>query len=152
MNDQPTPKPQKATPQLADYPHRVPEIVRFGDIDAQGHVNQAVYPTYFESGRVAIFRDKSLGIGVPGATFVLVRIEVDYLKELHWPASIEVGSGVAEFGRSSFKMAQAVFRDGVCHAAGRATLVCIDLQTRKARPIPEEMIARLSEWKYRGGD
>ena len=149
MNDQPSPRPQRPVPQLADYPHRVTEIVRFGDLDPQGHVNQAVFSTYFECGRVAMFRDRSLGIGAPGATFVLVRIEIDYMRELHWPGTIEVGTGVAEFGRSSFKAAQAIFRDGVCVAAGRATLVCIDLATRKARPLPDEAVARLSQWKYR---
>ena len=64
MNDQtpdrpanPAPKPAaKPIPQLADYPHRVAEIIRFGDLDPQGHVNQAVFLTYFESGRVAMFR------------------------------------------------------------------------------------------------
>ena len=105
-------------PQLADYPHRVADIIRFGDLDPQGHVNQAVFLTYFESGRVAMFRDPDLGIGVPRLTFVLVRMEVDYMKELHWPGSIEIGTGVAEFGRSSFKAAQAIFRDGVCAASG----------------------------------
>src|SRR5262249_30447739 len=129
--------------------HRVTEVCRFGDLDPQGHVNQAVFSTYFESGRVAMFRDKSLGIGVPGATFVLVRIEIDFMRELHWPGTIEIRTGVAEFGRSSFKAAQAIFRDGACAATGRATLVCIDLQTRKPRPIPEDAIARLSQWKLR---
>ncbi len=151
VNEHPSARPQKPVPQLADYPHRVTEVVRFGDLDPQGHVNQAVFSTYFESGRVAMFRDKSLGIGVPGATFVLVRIEIDYMKELHWPGTIEVGTGVAEFGRSSFKAAQAIFRDGAFVAAGRATLVCIDLATRKSRLLPEEAVARLSQWKYRGG-
>ena len=150
MSDQPSPRPQKATPQLAYYPHRVTDLVRFGDLDPQGHANQAIFSTYFESGRVAMFRDKSLGIGVPGATFVLVRIEIDFMRELHWPGGIEIGTGVAEFGRSSFKVAQAIFRDGACAAAARATLVCIDLQTRKATPLPEEAVARLSQWKLRG--
>ena len=150
MNDRPTERPSKPAPRLADYPHRVAEIVRFGDLDPQGHVNQAVFLTYFESGRVAMFRNPDLGIGVPGATFVMVRMEVDYLKELHWPGAIEVGTGVAEFGRSSFSVAQAIFRDEVCAASGRATLVCIDLASRKARPLPEDAIARLSQWRYRG--
>ena len=150
MTDQPSPRPQKPVPQLADYPHRVTDINRFGDLDAQGHVNQAVFLTYFESGRVAMFRNPDLGVGVPGATYVLVRIEVDYMKELHWPGTIEIGTSVAEFGRSSFTVAQAIFRDGECAAKARATLVCIDLKTRKARPLPEDAIARLSQWKYRG--
>ena len=150
MNDQPSARQPKSAPQLADYPHRVSEICRFGDLDPQGHVNQAVFMTYFESGRVAMFRNKDLGIGVPGATFVLVRMEVNYMKELHWPGTIDVGTGVAEFGRSSFKVAQAIFRDGVCAAIGKATLVCMDVKTRKATPLPEEAIARLSKWKLQG--
>ena len=154
MNDQPTDRPRKpapkSAPNLADYPHRVTEIVRFGDLDPQGHVNQAVFLTYFESGRVAMFRNPDLGIGVPGMTYVMVRMEVDYMKELHWPGTIEVGTGIAEFGRSSFKAAQAIFRDGACAAMGRATLVCMDLKTRRATPLPEEAIARLSQWKLHG--
>jgi acyl-CoA thioester hydrolase len=150
VNDPPSERPRKPAPQPADYPHRVADNIRFADLDPQGHVNQAVFLTYFETGRVAMFRDRDLGIGVPGATFVLVRMEIDYLKELHWPGAIEVGTGVAAFGRSSFSVAQAVFRDGVCAATGRATMVCIDLASRKARPLPEEAIARLSQWKYRG--
>ena len=151
MNDQPAPRAPKPAPRLSDYPHQVAEICRFGDLDPQGHVNQAVFNTYFESGRVAMFRNPDLGIGVPGATYVVVRMEVNYLKELHWPGTVEVGTGVTEFGRSSFIAAQAIFKDGVCAAAARATLVCIDLTTRKSRPIPEDAIARLNKWKYRGG-
>ena len=154
MNDQPAERPRKPisrpVPQLADYPHRVAEIIRFGDLDPQGHVNQAVFLTYFESGRVGMFRDPDLGIGVPGITYVMVRMEVDYMKELHWPGNLEIGTGVAEFGRSSFKSAQVIFRDGVCAAAGRATLVCMDLKTRKATPLPQAAIERLSRWKIRG--
>jgi acyl-CoA thioester hydrolase len=151
LNDQPTTaaaKPNaKPNPKLADYPHRVAEIIRFGDLDPQGHVNQAVFLTYFESGRVAMFRDPDLGIGVPGLTFVLVRMEVDYVKELHWPGGIDIGTGVVEFGRSSFQVAQSIFRDGALCAMGRATLVCMDKTTRRATPLPQAAIDRLSKWK-----
>ena len=149
MNDQPSQRRERPAPQLADYPHRVTDTIRFADLDPQGHVNQAVFNTYFESGRVAMFRTKDLGIGLPGVTFVVVRMEVNYMKELHWPGTVEVGTGVAEFGRTSFKVAQAIFRDGACVATGLATMVCIDLTTRRARPLPEEAVAKLSQWKYR---
>ena len=89
-------------------------------------------------------------IGVPNATFVMVRMEVNFMRELHWPADIVVASGIAGFGRTSFTIAQAVFRDDMCAAAARATLACIDLDTRKPRPIPEDAIERLSKWKYLG--
>ena len=65
-------------------------------------------------------------------------------------STIEIGTGVAEFGRSSFKAAQVIFHDGVCAARGLATLVCMDLKTRKATPLPEAAIERLSKWKIQG--
>jgi acyl-CoA thioester hydrolase len=147
VNDQPAARAKKPAPRLAEYPHRVPEIIRFGDLDPQGHVNQAVFLTYFESGRVAMFRNPDLSIGVPGATFVMVRMEVDYIKELRWPGSLEIGTGLAALGRSSFKVAQAIFHDGSCAAAGDATLVCMDLKTRRSMPLPQAAIERLSQWK-----
>jgi acyl-CoA thioester hydrolase len=150
VNDQPARPAKRPAPQLAEYPHRVTDNIRFGDLDPQGHVNQAVFLTYFETGRVAMFRNKDLGIGVPGLTFVMVRMEVDYIKELRWPGTVDIGTGVAHFGRSSFKASQAIFCDGVCAAAGQATLVCMDIKTRKAAPLPPEAIARLSPWKLQG--
>lgn len=150
MSEQPAAKPRKPVPQLADYPHRVTDIIRYADLDPQGHVNNAVFSTYFESGRVAMFRDPNLGIGVPNATFVLVRQEIDFLRELRWPGGVEIGTALAEFGRSSFTVMQTIFNGDICAAAGRATLVMIDTETRRARPLTEEAIAKLSPWKYRG--
>ncbi len=150
MNDtsaKPAPRP---SPRLEDYPHRVSDIIRYRDLDPQGHVNNAVFATYFEGGRVAMFRQPDLGIGVPGATFVLARTEIDFLRELNWPGSIEVGTAVAAFGRTSFTVDQAIFRDGVCAAAGRATLVLIDHATRRSRPLPDDLVARLSRWQPKG--
>jgi acyl-CoA thioester hydrolase len=74
MSEQAPARPKKPAPQLSDYPHRVDDVIRYGDLDPQGHVNNAVFSTYFESGRVAMFRGPDLGIGVPNATFVLVAI------------------------------------------------------------------------------
>ena len=150
MTDKTSARPKKPAPQLAHYPHRVTDIVRFADLDPQGHVNNAVFATYFESGRVALFRDPDLGIGVPDATFVLVRQEIDFLSELRWPGNVTVGTALAERGRSSFVMTQALFFGDTCAAAGRATLVMIDQQTRRARPLTPEALARLEPWTYRG--
>ncbi len=114
MND----KPAKVLPRLADYPHQVRDIIRFRDMDAQGHVNNAVYSTYFETGRVAMFRNPDLSIGVLHATFVLARGEIDYLSELRWPGDLVVGTAVKEFRRRSFVVAQAVFQGETCAATG----------------------------------
>lgn len=149
MNEQPS-KPAKPAPQLADYPHRVKDIIRFADLDPQGHVNNAVFATYFETGRVTMFRERDLGIGIASATFVLVRQEIDFLRELRWPGEVDIGTAVARFGRSSFTVDQAIFNGESCAAVGRATLVMLDTATRRAQPLTDEAIAKLSPWKYHG--
>lgn len=150
MNEQAPARPKKPAPQLADYPHQVTDVIRYGDLDPQGHVNNAVFSTYFESGRVAMFRDPDLSIGVANATFVLVRQEIDFLREVRWPGNVVIGTALAEFGRSSFTVTQALFRGDECVAAGRATLVMMDTTTRRPQPLPPEIIAKFSQWKYRG--
>ena len=143
-------RPQKPAPQLADYPHRVSDVIRFGDLDPQGHVNNAVFATYFESGRVAMFRNEDLGIGVDNATFVLVRQEIDFLRELRWPGTVVIGTALAELGRTSFTVAQVIFEADQCAAAGRATMVMLDASARRPIPLAPDVIARLEQWRYRG--
>ena len=148
---QPSSKPSRpAAPRLADFPIRVAEVIRFRDLDRQGHVNNAVFATYLEGGRVGLIYDPEQGLQVAGATTVLARIEIDFLKELHWPGTVEVGTAVAEIGQSSYVFAQAVFHDGVCAATGRSTMVLIDAATRRSRPLPPDLIERLERLKNRG--
>jgi acyl-CoA thioester hydrolase len=150
VNEQPAKETTKPKPTLADYPHRVKEIIRFGDLDAQGHVNNAVFATYFESGRVVMFRERDLGIGIPDATFVLVRQEIDFLHELRWPGEITVGTAVVSFGNSSFIVEQAIFAGDTCAALGRATLVMMNTATRRSRPLNDDAMAKLAPWQKRG--
>jgi acyl-CoA thioester hydrolase len=86
---------------------------------------------------------------VPGTTSVVARLDINFLKELQWPGTVDIGTGTAEIGRSSYVFAQALFCDGVCVATARATLVMIDAQTRRARPLPEEVVARLERLRMR---
>src|SRR2546430_4490989 len=122
------PSPQRAaTPRLEDFKFRTPEIVRFGDMDRHGHVNNAVYSTYLETGRVDVIYGPEQGLQVTGATTVLARLQIDFLKELRWPGRVEVGTAVAEIGRSSYVFMQGIFCGGVCAAIGRSTMVLMDL-------------------------
>ena len=147
---QPTARPRKPEPQLADYPHQVGDLIRYADLDPQRHVNNAVFSTYFESGRVAMFRTRDLGTGVPNSTFVLARQEIDFLRELRWPGNVMVGTALVELGRSSFTLLQAIFDGERCAAASRAIMVMLDATTRKSQPLPSEIVAQLEQWRYRG--
>jgi len=142
--------PRPAPPPLDAFPMRVPDLIRYGDIDRQGHVNNAVFSTYFETGRVAIIHHPTEGLQAEGATSVLARIEIDYLRELYWPGTVEIGTGVGGYGRSSYVFVQAIYHAGQCAAFARSTLVLIDRQTRKARPLPEELVERLERLRMKG--
>ena len=141
--------PRPAPPKLADFPIRVCDTIRFADLDRQGHVNNAVFATFLETGRVGTIYDPDVGFQVVGATWVLARIEIDFLHELRWPGTVEIGSAIAHIGRSSYTFSQAIFHDGICAATGRSTLVLIDAATRRSRPAPPEIIQRLERFKLR---
>jgi len=124
-------------------------VIRYADIDRQDHVNNAVYSTFFETGRVAIIHHPTHGLQAEGATSVLARIEIDYLRELHWPGTVEIGTGVDGYGRSSYEFVQAVYCDGQCAAFARSTLVLIDRETREARALPALLIERLERLRMK---
>ncbi len=126
-----------------DFPHRTVETIRFGDLDRQNHINNAVFATYFESGRVIVLYGEEYGLIVPGASFVLAHLAIDFLGEMHWPGHVEIGTAIARVGNASIEMDQALFVKGQCVAAARNVLVLIDKATRKPRPFAPEHAARI---------
>src|SRR5947199_7319677 len=142
-------KPARVVPTLEQFPGRTHDVIRFGDLDPQGHVNNTVFATFFETGRVAFLREPGNALSPPGTTSVLARLDINFLKELHWPGEVEIGTGIAEIGRSSFTFLQAIFHEGACAATARATMVMIDGKTRRSRPLPEDALARLATMKLR---
>src|ERR1700752_180855 len=142
-------KPARVLPQLSQFPGRTRDIIRFGDLDPQGHVNKTVFATFFETGRVAFLREPGNGLSPPGTTSVLARLDINFLKELHWPGEVEIGTGIAEIGRPSFTFLQAIFHEGACAATTRATMVMIDGETPRAHPLPDDALAKIEAMKRR---
>jgi acyl-CoA thioester hydrolase len=134
---------RRPLPRPEDFPHRTVETIRFGDLDRQNHVNNAVFATHFESGRVIILYGPEYGLIVPDASFVLARLAIDFLGEMHWPGHVEIGSAISRVGTSSIGIDQALFVDGVCVATAENVLVLVDKATRKPKPFPAEQAARI---------
>jgi acyl-CoA thioester hydrolase len=139
-----------STPRLEDFPFRLTDNVRFADLDPNQHVNNAVYATYFETGRVSLMKDRSYGLMPPGLTWIMVRLDLHFRAELRWPGTIEMGLGVSRFGRTSVTFDQVVFSQGNCVASAQAVTVLIDEKTRKPSPITDEIIAKFQPWLRRG--
>jgi acyl-CoA thioester hydrolase len=119
------------------------ETIRFGDLDRQNHVNNAVFSTFFESGRVIILYEKEYGLVVPGTNFVLAHLSINFLDEVRWPGQVEIGTAIAGIGNSSIRLDQALFVKGICVATAENTLVLVDTATRKPRPFAPEHAARI---------
>ncbi|GHD12695.1 acyl-CoA thioesterase [Tianweitania populi] len=130
--------------ELGFYPHRVKDRLRYGDTDRQGHVNNAVFSTLLETGRVAILYDKAGGLASKGCAFVIARLEIDFRAELNWPGEIVIGTAVAKIGRSSFDLSQALFQDAACAAVSRSVIVQMDESTRRSHPLSEQSRSVLS--------
>ena len=141
-----------STPQLEDFPYRLSDNVRFADLDPNQHVNNAVYATYFETGRVTLMKDRAYGLMPEGLAWIMVRLDIHFRAELRWPNRIELGLGVARFGRTSVTFDQVVFSEGKCIASAQAVTVLIDEKTRKPTPLTAEIVKNFQPWIRRGLD
>src|SRR3712207_8858709 len=113
---------------------RVP--IRWPDLDALGHLNQAVYHELLEEGRAALV-DKLRA--EEEFAFVLVRVELDYRNEVRREhGAVNVISRVASVGRSSIVLDNAILLDdGTVAAEGRSVLVAWDRAARRSRRSEE---------------
>jgi acyl-CoA thioester hydrolase len=119
--------------------------LRYGDTDRQGHVNNAVYSTFFETGRVAFLYDKNLALAAPGCEFVVARLAIDFHAELFFPGIVDIGTRVLRIGRSSFTMGQGVFMGDLCAATAEIVAVQMNIETRRSAALSPAMIRWLGD-------
>jgi acyl-CoA thioester hydrolase len=141
---------QKADPKLEDFPYRITDNVRYADLDPNQHVNNAVYASYFETGRVTLVKDRSRGLMPDGLAWMMVRLDMHFRSELRWPGGIEMGLGLVKFGRTSVTFDQVVFSEGKCMASAQSVSVLIDAKTHKPMPLTAEIVAAFQPWLRRG--
>ena len=128
-------KPKLMT--LDQYPMHITEKLRYCDTDRQGHINNAVYSTLCESGRVEFLYDKGQPFIQTGTQFVIAKLEVNFIEEMNWPGNVIVGSGVSQVGRSSFSLIQGIFLGGKCMTTSTSVIVLLDEKKRKSTPLSQ---------------
>ena len=136
------------------FRHVTPISVRFRDIDAMGHVNNAVFFTYLETARVEYIRDVVLQTksrNLPEAGVILAEISCQFKIPIFYGQAVEVGTRVAEMRNSSILIDQHIEADGQLAATARAVVVHYDYQTGKSVRIPDDMRARVEAFEARGG-
>jgi len=123
----------------ASYSVWAHDRLRFGDTDLQGHINNAVFATFCETGRVSFLFDEQLNLRVPGASFVIARLEIDFRSELFYPGEVDIGTRVLHIGRTSFRLGQGIFHGGTCAATSVSVLVLMDDDARKPKPLTPQL-------------
>ncbi len=131
---------------LDDYPLRSFDKLRYGDTDRQGHVNNAVFSTFLETGRVEMIYDGRAALNDPGCAFVIAHLDLDFIGEVMWPGRVEVGSGVKSVGRSSLRLEQTLFQDGRVVARAETVMVQVNETTRRGQAFSERLAARLASF------
>jgi len=117
----------------------VRDVLRFSDCDMLGHVNNVVYATLCESGRVAYLRERLGAVEAAGGVVVIAKLAISFEAELHYPGEVETATWLARLGRTSFTVAQEIFSGGRRVASAEGVCVVIDAATRRPMPIEGDL-------------
>jgi acyl-CoA thioester hydrolase len=118
----------------------VPWQVIFRDLDAFGHVNNAVFFTYFEWARTKMWLEMTQRSEATDISFIVVRAECDFRHQIALE-TIEIGVRIGEMRTSSFDTTYEIRKvnDGQLAATGRVVLVLFDWKTQSKVPIGDEL-------------
>lgn len=138
--------PEADGTRVEDYRYWVDERVRFNDLDLLGHVNNIAYVVYVETGRANFLR--SIGMFELDARrqTVIVRFEIDYRREVQYPAELRVGVRVLAIGNTSFQIGVGIFNGETCVATARNAIVRWDREQHIAVALDAAERAALSPY------
>ena len=129
--------------------HTMTMPIRWGDMDAMGHVNNTVYFRYIETARIAWLESVEALPDPAGEGPVIVNAHCSFIKQLTYPGEIEVTTWVGPPGRSSFEVSHEIRllgpdgQPGALHAEGGAKVVWVEFRAEKSKPLPERLRALL---------
>ena len=121
---------------MSDYSFTADVDVRFQDLDMMGHVNNAVYATYFEEARTAYLQEV-LGVPLREIDSVLASIEMDFRRPVEADDDVTVALRVPEIGNSSLPMEYELRTDDAVAVTGQTVQVIVDRETGSSRRIPD---------------
>ncbi len=132
-------------PSRAQFRHFTSLPVQWGDMDMLGHVNNVIFFRYAESGRIAYF-DQMLGNNPDiwgGEGPILADIQCRFIRQLRYPAQLEIGTRTVKFGSRSLVLECAIFRndDDAPVATSRAAVVWFNYGEQRAATLPDSLRA-----------
>lgn len=136
---------------MDDWPVSLNIDVRWGELDALGHVNNTVYFRWFEDVRIRIFQNLEISMDTNGVGPILASTTCDFGHPVTFPASLDVSGRIASIGTTSFVMEYIVHDASRVYAQGRGVIVMLDYKSGEKVKHGEELRRRL-ETMMCGGD
>ena len=137
---------------MSDYRFYHPIEVRYGDLDPQGHVNNAKHLTYFEQARIAYLME--LGLFTKDQSFmeigvILADVHITYLEPVYFGQNIKVGVHVAKLGTKSMTWEQNIMDgdSGREIAKGEVVMVTYNYGEAQTIPTPENWREKIVEFE-----
>ena len=120
--------------------------IRWGDMDAMGHVNNTVYFRYMEQSRISWFEDMGIKSDPAGDGTVIVNTDCTFVRQLEYPGTVLVRHYVGAVGRSSIMTYLEILRTDdtdTIYAHGSAKVVWVNFSRQKSTPLPEAIHAQM---------
>ena len=133
----------KKNRKLKEYPLHVEIETRWRDLDAFGHVNNAVFATYIETARGTLFKKWNLPFDGKGQSLIVASITINYHQQLKHPSSIIIGQKITRIGNTSFNVESALFNKNNMEeaiATAKVIVVCFDFEKQKSIPVFKQII------------
>ena len=121
--------------------------IRWGDMDAMGHLNNTAYFRYLETARIDWIRSVGCPPNPAGQGIVIVNAFCNFYRQLEHPGDVLMKMYASDAGRSAFETWATMERadqPGVIYAAGGATTVWVDFPAQKSLPLPDWLRAVVS--------
>lgn len=131
---------------LEDFPLHSFDKLRYADTDRQGHVNNANFSTFLETGRVEFLYNAELPLLAEQLSFVVAAMDISFIREVKWPGQVEIGTALRRIGNSSITVYQQIFQHGKCVASAETVIVQVDNTTGKAQKLSEAAKSTMQQW------
>jgi len=137
---------------LTDYPFQAYDKLRYSDTDRQGHINNAVFSTFLETGRVELLCPEQQPLLPENTSFVIASLNLQLRAEMHWPGTVEIGTAVTRIGNSSIHLTQSLFQNGSCTATADTVIVQVDNTTHRSCSLTDAARAILATYQLKQAD
>jgi acyl-CoA thioester hydrolase len=122
------------------FHHTFPIQIRFTDVDRFGHINNTVYFTYFDLGKIEYFASACPVMDLRKDGVVVVHIETDFLSQILANDRIAVQTAVSKIGNKSLDLIQQIIDTTLneIKCKCKSILVAFDLERKETKEVPEE--------------